>query len=709
MSFGTPGFSGFTGAKAPAPGPATTVPISGLLAATGTNNINNAALTQTWNWANLNGNNGLALQLNQVGGFTNSGGAGGVGTAIDKALLNIYATGTTNATGYFVNLPFKIKNDATGSTAFTTNYGIAAEVTGAAATNVGSYFYASGAQINYAIIVPENGGFVGFGTIAPEVQLHVNGDMTVTNGIVRTPKAFINCTIASTFYYPAGDAYTKLSLEDESATVQTYSPLLNFKTKADAGILWQHNPKDISSIAMPFSFNYGIGRNVQPGIDDMSYTFGYNYNTSGGRIDLTGPQFGESWEQKYEVSQHGQVVENYQTMTAIDGTTCRPYYYIANRDTLSNSSYFFSADHFLWQTGVTGAGGSMDFSPAKAAGSGTLLQLSPGTGVVNPDCIFQLNGTVASSNKIKMVRPTGATGAGTLDLFVQYLLATTTPTMSIGPENNTSKVNIAGGQLGLGIFGSGNPAIFAPISYPTVHIGRITSQHGANELSVMQINFNQGYFYELNTGIDAWDALRFNNTSGKKWSFGADTAEFYLNNTTDTLRIMGLTNAGILNIGRLGGTTAKISIGRNSDGLESLYLSPGVIGNDNGAINFNTGSTTAFSATSTGYFASSRRVQMGLGANVASANNLTLGADGNSFHITGNTQINAITTTGWQAGSVIHLIFDSTPTVKNNTAGGAGTAVLLLALGVDFLATANDVLTLLYDGTSWFEVCRSVN
>jgi len=103
------------------------------------------------------------------------------------------------------------------------------------------------------------------------------------------------------------------------------------------------------------------------------------------------------------------------------------------------------------------------------------------------------------------------------------------------------------------------------------------------------------------------------------------------------------------------------------------------------------------------------RVQLSKGANVASAGDLTLGSAGNSFSITGTTTINAITTTNWQAGSVIRLIFASTPTVKNNTAGGASTAKMLLNGGVDFSATANDVLTLIYDGTNWLECSRSIN
>ena len=51
----------------------------------------------------------------------------------------------------------------------------------------------------------------------------------------------------------------------------------------------------------------------------------------------------------------------------------------------------------------------------------------------------------------------------------------------------------------------------------------------------------------------------------------------------------------------------------------------------------------------------------------------------------------------------------STPTVKNNTAGGASTAVMLLAGAADFSATANDTLSLCYNGTAWVETARSVN
>ncbi len=102
------------------------------------------------------------------------------------------------------------------------------------------------------------------------------------------------------------------------------------------------------------------------------------------------------------------------------------------------------------------------------------------------------------------------------------------------------------------------------------------------------------------------------------------------------------------------------------------------------------------------------RVLASKGADVAAANNLTLGVGGNAFTITGNVQINAITTSGWISGSHITLIFTGTPTIKNNTAGGAGTAVIFLSGSADLVAANNTVLGLVYDGTEWQETFRKV-
>ena len=92
------------------------------------------------------------------------------------------------------------------------------------------------------------------------------------------------------------------------------------------------------------------------------------------------------------------------------------------------------------------------------------------------------------------------------------------------------------------------------------------------------------------------------------------------------------------------------------------------------------------------------------GSDVASANNLTLTT--NSHTITGTTQINAITILPYIAGDHITLVFSAATTVKHNTAGGGGTAVIKLAGSADMTTAADTVLGLYYDGTVFQETFR---
>lgn len=85
------------------------------------------------------------------------------------------------------------------------------------------------------------------------------------------------------------------------------------------------------------------------------------------------------------------------------------------------------------------------------------------------------------------------------------------------------------------------------------------------------------------------------------------------------------------------------------------------------------------------------------GGNVASASSVTLPNIGNSFKITGTTSINNITIQS--AGIIIELIFTGALTV--NTGGN-----ILLNEGA-LTTVANNTLTLISDGTNWFELSRS--
>lgn len=117
----------------------------------------------------------------------------------------------------------------------------------------------------------------------------------------------------------------------------------------------------------------------------------------------------------------------------------------------------------------------------------------------------------------------------------------------------------------------------------------------------------------------------------------------------------------------------------------------------------NMGGTEKFYVDKDGSYQGQGR-KLGLqGADVASANDITLGL-GNYFDITGATEIQRILGTGWTAGSVVILQFDSNPNVKHGTAAGSGYYGLQLDGGVDFAATAGDTLQLVFDGAWWRQV-----
>lgn len=89
----------------------------------------------------------------------------------------------------------------------------------------------------------------------------------------------------------------------------------------------------------------------------------------------------------------------------------------------------------------------------------------------------------------------------------------------------------------------------------------------------------------------------------------------------------------------------------------------------------------------------------GGGASVASATALPL-PTGRVFHVTGTTTVTSITSTNFAAGAVITLIFDGILTFTDGSN---------LKLNGNFVTSTDDTITLVYDGTNWYEMCRSAN
>lgn len=90
---------------------------------------------------------------------------------------------------------------------------------------------------------------------------------------------------------------------------------------------------------------------------------------------------------------------------------------------------------------------------------------------------------------------------------------------------------------------------------------------------------------------------------------------------------------------------------------------------------------------------------IGGGATIASAAALPA-PTGRVFHVTGTTNITSITSTNFESGVAITMIFDGVLTVTDGSN---------LKLAGNFVTAADSTLSLVYDGTNWYETSRSTN
>lgn len=154
--------------------------------------------------------------------------------------------------------------------------------------------------------------------------------------------------------------------------------------------------------------------------------------------------------------------------------------------------------------------------------------------------------------------------------------------------------------------------------------------------------------------------------------------------TAPRLRKTGGTGAGVATISTstntkiMGGSINGFSVGI-SNGSSSTKMS-------HDGVDF-TGTTTA--------------VVNPYNPSVASAAAITLNGENQVYHITGTSTINDIVPVAAYAGKSITLIFDAALTV--------GDSVGNIKLNGNFVTTADDTLTLVSDGTNWFEQSRTAN
>ena len=167
------------------------VPINNLLAATGSNDINNGNNPQAWRWDSLSSNVGLGL----------------------------YATTTAASSGSDILLEASVDGANADSVRTTISTQISNSHTGTTSTNIGLKAIAINGTNNYAIIVPSGGGSVGIGASTPDslltVELGIRGKrgarfdgLPTFSDTTNYKPVVINSsgTLYKATYWPAGNS-----------------------------------------------------------------------------------------------------------------------------------------------------------------------------------------------------------------------------------------------------------------------------------------------------------------------------------------------------------------------------------------------------------------------------------------------------------------------------------------------------------------------
>lgn len=140
----------------------------------------------------------------------------------------------------------------------------------------------------------------------------------------------------------------------------------------------------------------------------------------------------------------------------------------------------------------------------------------------------------------------------------------------------------------------------------------------------------------------------------------------------------------------------ELTIKNNSTGNDPQLKATGDDANiDIGLVPKGTGKIKTYSA-----------IKQTQGSDVASANNLSLtgATNGNTWSITGTTQINLIDSSQWQNGTEISLKFDGVLTIKDNQTTSGNYKKINLAGGEDYETVAGDVICLRLVDDEWFEI-----
>ncbi len=284
-------------------------------------------------------------------------------------------------------------------------------------------------------------------------------------------------------------------------------------------------------------------------------------------------------------------------------------------------------------------------------------------------------------------------------------------------DSNTAYqyILIAGGDVNISTFGTGHIIkmgdTFSDGNDNFIQIDDFASQ------TFVQTSIGGTFAVQNNLGqqVFATDAAPLKAVLGDVNSIG-NGMQLFVDNSTREVIIgdrLGVLNETKIKIDDAGSDITAFTFGAfhvtspitNTQWLEVNPNIGGFLGDGGGANN-----GTAFRVVDTQFSALiQNRFQEDYHGSITAANSLTLGNFGNTFTVTGNTQVNLLDSTNWQEGSKVTLIFTGTPTVKQNQTASGNFQPMFLAGSVDLVVGNNTIVTFVKMPNLWQEISRTVN
>lgn len=293
---------------------------------------------------------------------------------------------------------------------------------------------------------------------------------------------------------------------------------------------------------------------------------------------------------------------------------------------------------------------------------------------------FQALNNNAGNNNVAIGPQISSNNTGSYNIFIATQGGTS--------PNNTGSYNTGIGFNALAANTSGGMNAAVGLALPSNTTG---SNNAAVGYSALGSNTTGG----TNSAV-GYFALNANTTGSQNTALGKQA----LINTTTTNNNIGigtLAGAAILGSTTTGNTTpvSSIFIGDSTRAKTASDVHQIVIGNNVTGL----GSYTAVIGDSLQQIAKIYGItSLSKGTAVASASTIT--ATGNIFHVTGTTTITSINTTNITDGARITIIFDGSLTFTDGNN---------LILAGNFTTSPNSTITLVYDGTNFYETSRSIN